>query len=85
VTTSHLLGGKPESTSSDDHRHQEIGMSDLPGTADVMATVDGGDSYVRIQVLTNAGALDRGKQLAVVDRLTTIAADGAGDPALKGQ
>jgi phenylpyruvate tautomerase PptA (4-oxalocrotonate tautomerase family) len=37
---------------------------------------------VRIQVLTNAGALDRGKQLAVVERLTNIAADAAGDPSL---
>jgi hypothetical protein len=83
VTTSHLPGGKPESTSSDDHRHKEIGMSELAGTADVIVTVDGGDSYVRIQVLTNAGALDRGKQLTVVDRLTTIAADGAGDRRLR--
>ena len=49
MTTSHLLGGKPESTSSDDHRHKEIGMSDLAGTADVIATVDGGDSYLRIR------------------------------------
>jgi phenylpyruvate tautomerase PptA (4-oxalocrotonate tautomerase family) len=30
----------------------------------------------------NAGALDRRKQLAVVERLTNIAADAAGDPAL---
>jgi hypothetical protein len=45
-------------------------MSDLAGTADVIANVDGEDSYVRIQVPTNAGALDHGKQLAVVDRLT---------------
>ena len=37
---------------------------------------------MRIQVLTNAGALDRGKQLAVVERLTSIAADAAGDPSL---
>ena len=37
---------------------------------------------MRIQVLTNAGALDRGKQLAVVERLTSIAAEAAGDPAL---
>jgi hypothetical protein len=29
VTTSHRPGGKPEWTSSDDHRHEEIGMSDL--------------------------------------------------------
>jgi phenylpyruvate tautomerase PptA (4-oxalocrotonate tautomerase family) len=47
-----------------------------------LSNVDGDDSYVRIQVLTNAGALDRAKQLAVVERLTAIAADAAGDPGL---
>lgn len=47
-----------------------------------LSNVDGESNYVRIQVLTNAGALDRGKQLAVVERLTSIAADAAGDPAL---
>jgi phenylpyruvate tautomerase PptA (4-oxalocrotonate tautomerase family) len=47
-----------------------------------LSNVDGESNYVRIQVLTNAGALDRGKQLAVVERLTGIAADAAGDPAL---
>jgi phenylpyruvate tautomerase PptA (4-oxalocrotonate tautomerase family) len=47
-----------------------------------ISNVDGDGSYVRIQVLTNAGALDRAKQLAVVERLTAIAADAAGDPAL---
>jgi hypothetical protein len=48
VTTHHLLGGNPESTSFDDHRHKEIGMSDPTRTAEVIAAVDGGDSYVRI-------------------------------------
>ena len=47
-----------------------------------LSNVDGDDTYVRIQVLTNAGALDRGKQLAVVERLTAIAAVAAGDPGL---
>ena len=47
-----------------------------------LSNVDGEDNYVRIQVLTNSGALDRSKQLAVVERLTAIAADAAGDPAL---
>jgi phenylpyruvate tautomerase PptA (4-oxalocrotonate tautomerase family) len=47
-----------------------------------LSNVDGESNYVRIQVLTNLGALDRGKQLAVVDRLTNIAADAAGDPTL---
>jgi phenylpyruvate tautomerase PptA (4-oxalocrotonate tautomerase family) len=46
-----------------------------------LSNVDGDGNYVRIQVLTNAGALDRDKQLAVVERLTAIAAD-AGDPTL---
>ena len=50
-----------------------------------LSNVDGDSGYVRIQVLTNAGALDRGKQLAVVERLTAIAADAAGDPALAGR
>ena len=55
-------------------------IHDLPPGS--LSNVDGEGSYVRIQVLTNAGALDRRKQLAVVERLTNIAADAAGDPAL---
>ena len=34
------------------------------------------------ELLTSAGALDRGKQLAVVERLTHIVADAADDPSL---
>jgi phenylpyruvate tautomerase PptA (4-oxalocrotonate tautomerase family) len=55
-------------------------IHDLPPGS--LANVDGDSNYVRIQVLTNAGALDRGKQLAVVERLTAITADAAGDPGL---
>jgi phenylpyruvate tautomerase PptA (4-oxalocrotonate tautomerase family) len=55
-------------------------VHDLP--AGSLANVDGEGNYVRIQVLTNSGALDRGKQLAVVERLTAIAADAASDPGL---
>ena len=55
-------------------------IHDLPAGA--LSNVDGDTSYVRIQVLTNAGALDRGKQLAVVERLTDIAVKAAGDPGL---
>ena len=55
-------------------------IHDLP--AGDLANVDGESNYVRVQVLTNAGALDRGKQLAVVERLTNIAAEAADDPAL---
>jgi len=55
-------------------------IHDLP--ADSLSNVDGDSTYVRVQVLTNAGALDRGKQLAVVARLTTLIAEAAGDPGL---
>ena len=58
-------------------------VHELP--AGCLSNVDGDSGYVRIQVLTNAGALDRGKQQAVVERLTAIAADAAGDPALAGR
>jgi phenylpyruvate tautomerase PptA (4-oxalocrotonate tautomerase family) len=47
-----------------------------------LSNVDGASGYVRVQVLTNAGALDRDKQLAVVSQFTSIVADAAGDPAL---
>jgi phenylpyruvate tautomerase PptA (4-oxalocrotonate tautomerase family) len=55
-------------------------VHDLPAGA--LANVDGDSTYVRVQVLTNAGALDREKQLAVVSQLTQIVAQAAGDPAL---
>ena len=45
-----------------------------------LGNVDGDTNYVRIQVLTNAGALDREKQLAVVSQLTDLVAAAAGDP-----
>jgi phenylpyruvate tautomerase PptA (4-oxalocrotonate tautomerase family) len=47
-----------------------------------LTNVDGDSSYVRVQVLTNAGALDRDKQLAVVSQFTELVAAAAGDPAL---
>ena len=53
-------------------------VHDLPSSS--LSNVDGDSTYVRVQVLTNAGALDRDKQLQVVSRLTTIVADAAGDP-----
>jgi phenylpyruvate tautomerase PptA (4-oxalocrotonate tautomerase family) len=58
-------------------------VHDLPDGA--LSNVDGEGNYMRIQVLTNAGALDRGKQLAVVERLTAIVAEAAGDPELAGR
>jgi phenylpyruvate tautomerase PptA (4-oxalocrotonate tautomerase family) len=47
-----------------------------------LSNVDGDSTYVRVQVLTNLGALDREKQLAVVSRLTAIVVDAAGDATL---
>ena len=55
-------------------------VHELP--ADSLSNVDGDSRYVRVQVLTNAGALDRDKQLAVVEQLTEIVAAAAGDPTL---
>jgi phenylpyruvate tautomerase PptA (4-oxalocrotonate tautomerase family) len=47
-------------------------VHDLPD--DALSNVDGDNSYVRVQVLTNAGALDRDKQLAVVAQFTDLIA-----------
>jgi phenylpyruvate tautomerase PptA (4-oxalocrotonate tautomerase family) len=55
-------------------------VHDLPATA--LANVDGDSTYVRVQVLTNAGALDREKQIAAVRTLTELVAAAAGDPSL---
>jgi len=55
-------------------------VHELP--ADSLSNVDGDSSYVRVQVLTNAGALDREKQLALVSRLTEIVAAAGGDATL---
>jgi phenylpyruvate tautomerase PptA (4-oxalocrotonate tautomerase family) len=51
--------------------------------AGAIANVDGESNYVRVQVLTNAGALDRGKQVALVEQLTDLVARAANDPTLK--
>jgi phenylpyruvate tautomerase PptA (4-oxalocrotonate tautomerase family) len=55
-------------------------IHELP--TDALANVDGDSSYVRVQVFTNAGALDPDKQLAVVRDLTHAVAAAAGDPTL---
>ena len=47
-----------------------------------VSNVEGDTNYVRVQVLTNAGALDRPKQLDAVSRLTAVVAEAAGDPAI---
>ncbi|WP_406450289.1 hypothetical protein OH768_04625 [Streptomyces sp. NBC_01622] len=51
-------------------------------SGEVFSNVDGDGTYVRVQVLTTAGALDRDKQLAVVRRLTDLVAAASGDDSL---
>jgi len=55
-------------------------IHDLP--ADSISNVAGDTNYVRVQVLTPMGVLDRDKQLGVVRELTDIVAAAAGDPSL---
>jgi phenylpyruvate tautomerase PptA (4-oxalocrotonate tautomerase family) len=51
--------------------------------AAAISNVVGESNYVRVQVLTPAGVLDREKQLGVVEELTEIIATAAGDPSLR--
>src|SRR5690348_743179 len=55
-------------------------IHDLPDSA--LSNVEGESNYVRVQVLTNSGALNRDKQLAVVRQFTDLVAAAAGDPSL---
>jgi len=55
-------------------------IHDLP--AEAVSNVAGDTNYVRVQVLTPIGVLDRDKQLGVVRELTDIVAAAAGDPTL---
>jgi phenylpyruvate tautomerase PptA (4-oxalocrotonate tautomerase family) len=50
--------------------------------AAAISNVTGDGNYVRVQVLTPAGVLDRDKQLGVVEELTKIVATAAGDPSV---
>jgi len=55
-------------------------VHDLPQGA--IANAAGDTNYVRVQVLTPIGVLDREKQLGVVSELTDIVAAAANDPSL---
>src|SRR3954464_8692049 len=55
-------------------------IHDLP--AEAISNAAGASNYVRVQVLTPVGVLNREKQLGVVKELTEIVAAAAGDPAL---
>jgi phenylpyruvate tautomerase PptA (4-oxalocrotonate tautomerase family) len=49
---------------------------------DALSTAAGASNYVRVDVLTPAGVLDREKKLGVVKEMTDIVAAAAGDPSL---
>ena len=55
-------------------------IHDLDAAA--ISNVAGESNYVRVQVLTPAGVLDRDKQLGVVKELTDIVAAAADEPSL---
>ncbi len=55
-------------------------IHELP--AGSLSNVAGDSNYVRVQVLTPVGVLDRDKQLGVVKELTDIVAAAARDPTL---
>jgi hypothetical protein len=55
-------------------------VHELPASA--ISDVTGDSTHVRVQVLTNAGALDRDKQLAVVKQLIALVTTASGDPSL---
>jgi phenylpyruvate tautomerase PptA (4-oxalocrotonate tautomerase family) len=50
--------------------------------ADSISNGEEQGNYVRVQVLTNSGALDREKQLAVVGQFTDLICQAANDPSL---
>jgi phenylpyruvate tautomerase PptA (4-oxalocrotonate tautomerase family) len=58
-------------------------IHDLPAQA--ISNAAGASNYVRVQVLTPVGVLDRAKQLGVVKELTDIIASAAGDTTLTGR
>lgn len=51
--------------------------------SEAISNVSGDSNYVRVQVLTPVGVLNRDKQLGVVRELTDIVAAAAGDDSLK--
>jgi phenylpyruvate tautomerase PptA (4-oxalocrotonate tautomerase family) len=53
-------------------------IHDLP--ADAISNAAGTSNYIRVEVLTPVGVLDRDKQLGVVKELTEIVVEAAGDP-----
>ena len=56
-------------------------IHDLPATS--ISNVDADSDYVRVQVLTNEGAPDRAKQIAVVEQFVALVAEADGDAGLR--
>ena len=56
-------------------------VHDLP--ADAIANANGDGNYVRVQILTPAGVLDREKMLGCVAEMTDIVAASAANPTLR--
>jgi phenylpyruvate tautomerase PptA (4-oxalocrotonate tautomerase family) len=56
-------------------------VHDMPAAA--ISNVDGDSNYVRVQIVTNAGALDRDKQLALVAKMTDLIAEASNNPDLR--
>jgi phenylpyruvate tautomerase PptA (4-oxalocrotonate tautomerase family) len=56
-------------------------VHELP--SDAISNVDGESAYVQVQVLTNAAALDRAKQLAVAEQFTALVVEAARDETLR--
>jgi phenylpyruvate tautomerase PptA (4-oxalocrotonate tautomerase family) len=51
-------------------------------SADALSNAAGDSNYVRVEILTPVGVLDREKKLGVVKEMTEIVAAAAGDPTL---
>lgn len=49
---------------------------------EALGNANGDSNYVRVQILTPVGVLNRDKQLGVVKEMTDIVASAAGDPSL---
>jgi phenylpyruvate tautomerase PptA (4-oxalocrotonate tautomerase family) len=62
---------------------QNVGAFVHEMPVEAISDVDGNCRHDRVEVITNAGALDRDKQIAVVERLTNMVATAANDPTLK--
>lgn len=58
-------------------------VHELP--VEALSNAAGDHNYVRVQVLTPVGILDRDKKLGVVREMTDIVATAAGDPGLTGR